>query len=222
MKLPEVSVIVTCYNYGFWLPRCIRSLLNQKGMDIDNYEIIIVDDGSEDNSLQIAQSYEQKFSNIRVLSNQFNRGLPFSCNKAIEESIGRYIVRVDADDYVAREFLFIGSWFMTKNCQYKAAACDYLLIDEDEIPMRRVNPFKEEIACGVFFRREYIYEIGLYDIGFKLREGHDLMQRFKGKYLIGRIEFPLYKYQQHPNNRTKVLKDEAEEYSKELKKGDKE
>jgi len=218
MCLPEVSIIVTSYNYSFWLHRCIRSLLNQIYVTPDHYEIIIIDDGSTDNSLQIAKSYEDKFSNIKVLNNQFNRGLAYASNKGIEESVGRYIVRVDADDFVAREFVIIGILFLHKNMMYKAAACDYYIVDENEQLLERVNYFDKEIACGVFFRREYIYEFGLYDIGFKLREGHDLMSRFKEKYLVGRIEFPLYKYQKHEKNRTKVLESEVKLYDEYLKK----
>lgn len=215
MTLPEVSIIVTCYNYGFWLHRCFRSLLNQKYVDKNFYEIIFIDDGSVDNSLSIAKNYSEKFPCIKILSNQTNQGLPVSCNKAIEESSGRFIVRVDADDYVTRDFVFFGAKFLIKNSRYQAMACDYVIIDEEENEIQRINQFEKEIACGIFFKREHIFDIGLYNSEFKMREGHELMQRFKNKYLVGRIELPLYKYQQHSKNRSnqEIIK----EFDKKLK-----
>lgn len=217
MRLPEVSVIVTCYNYGFWLHRCFRSLLNQKFINEDYYEIVFIDDGSNDNCLSIAMDYAKKFSNIIVLGNQFNEGLPASCNKAIEKSSGRYIVRVDADDYVAKEFIYLGSWFLEKNRNYQAVACDYIIVDKNENILEKVNCSKKEIACAVFFRKEYIYDVGLYDVEFKMREGQELMKRFTKKYKCGRLEFPVYKYQKHSCNRS-ANKEQIIKYDRKLEK----
>jgi len=203
MSLPEVTVVVTCFNYNLWLHRCLRSLLNQQYISPEQYEIVFVDDGSTDASIAVALHYSNRFPNFQILSNAQNRGLPFSCNKAIEASYGRYVVRVDADDYVARNFLYLGCQFLEKNRQYQAVACDYVEVDEGENTIRRVNCFEEEIACGIFFRREYIYDIGLYDIEFKMREGHELRIRFTQKYKMARLEFPVYKYRKHSENRSK-------------------
>lgn len=203
MSLPEATVVVTCFNYNLWLHRCLRSLLNQEYISPEQYEIVFVDDGSTDASIAVALHYSNKFSNFQILSNINNRGLPFACNKAIEVSYGRYVVRVDADDYVTRNFLYLGTKFLEKNRQYQAVACDYIEIDENESTLRQVNCFEEEIACGIFFRREYIYDVGLYDIEFKMREGHELKMRFTKKYKMARLEFPVYKYRKHSENRSK-------------------
>jgi len=213
--LPEVSVIVTSYNYGFWLERCLRSLINQKFIDSNSYEIIFIDDASSDNSVEVAKFYADKFPNIQLILNATNKGLPYCCNQAIKKSVGRFVVRVDADDYVARDFVFLGSWFLIKNRDYQAVSCDYVEVDQNEHFIRRVNSLEEEIACGVFFKRECLFDIGLYDVNFKMREGHELRQRFEKKYKMGRLEFPVYKYRKHNNNRTKN-EDELSVYDEKL------
>ena len=136
MPLPEATVVVTCFNYNLWLHRCLRSLLNQQYISPEQYEIIFVDDGSTDASIAVALHYSKKFSNFQILTNINNQGLPLACNKAIESSYGRYVVRVDADDYVARNFLYLGCKFLEKNKQYQAVACDYIEIDENEDTIR--------------------------------------------------------------------------------------
>ena len=60
-----------------------------------------------------------------------------------------------------------------------------------------------EIACGIMFRRECLFDIGLYNEDYKMREGHDLRRRFNQKFKMGHLELPLYKYRDHESNRTK-------------------
>jgi hypothetical protein len=81
-------------------------------------------------------------------------------------------------------------------------AADYVKVDAKEKSLSKHNSIKQQIACGVTFRKECLFDIGLYDESFKMREGHDLRMRFEKKYKIGRLEFPLYKYRTHDTNRT--------------------
>ena len=78
-----------------------------------------------------------------------------------------------------------------------------------------MNCFKNQIACGILFRKECLIEIGLYNEKFKMREGHELRKRFEKKFSIARLNIPLYKYRSHSKNRTKkkILK----KYDKMLK-----
>ena len=89
------------------------------------------------------------------------------------------------------------------NREYQAVATDYYLVNNDEIIIKKVNWLDEEIACGVMFRKECLFDIGLYNEKFKMREGHELKKRFEKKYKIGHLEFPLYKYRSHEKNRTR-------------------
>ena len=97
--------IVCSFNHEKWIERCLRSLINQKIIKQDDYEILIVNDKSEDNTKKILKKYNN-ISNLKIINNSKNIGLPSSINKAIHKSSGRYIVRVDSDDYVDRYFYF--------------------------------------------------------------------------------------------------------------------
>jgi glycosyltransferase involved in cell wall biosynthesis len=197
----EISVIICNYNHDKWIERSVRSLLNQEMIGTDEFEIIIVDDFSTDNSKLILQKFE-KTKNIQTIYNKKNLGLPNSINKAIKASFGRYIVRVDSDDYVSRKFLFFLKYFLEQNREYQGVACDYLIVDQNEEIVKKIKSSKEEIACGIMFRRECLFDLGLYNSKFKMREGHELMKRFRKKFKLAYLEFPLYKYRKHNTNRT--------------------
>lgn len=199
--LPDISVIVCCYNHENWIERCIRSINHQSNIDQKDYEIILINDASEDNTKEIIKNLDI-VSNLRVVDNDINSGLPASLNKAIRMARGRYVVRVDSDDYVARNFLFFLKFFLDMNRHYQAVATDYVIVDEFENFCSRENCFEKEIACGVMFRKECLFALGLYDEKFKMREGHDLKKRFLEKFSLARLEFPLYKYRKHGSNRT--------------------
>ena len=199
--LPEFSIIICNFNHAKWIERCLRSIAHQENIDNNQYEIILVDDKSSDNSLEIIKNINSKLD-IRIIKNKKNLGLPASLNKAIQTSLGRYIVRVDSDDYIARNFLYLSRLFLNYNHEYQAVAADYVKVDAKEKSLSKHNSIKQQIACGVTFRKECLFGIGLYDESFKMREGHDLRMRFEKKYKIGRLEFPLYKYRTHDTNRT--------------------
>lgn len=89
------SFVVPIYNVEKYLPQCIESLLNQT---FNDYEIILVDDGSTDQSPQICDVYSEKFSNIVVIHKK-NGGLSDARNYGIRKAKGKYICFVDSDDY---------------------------------------------------------------------------------------------------------------------------
>jgi glycosyltransferase involved in cell wall biosynthesis len=96
--MKKLSVIVPVYNVERYLAKCLDSLLNQN-MPLDEYEIIIINDGSTDSSLDIAKQYARTFSQIRVIT-QDNKGLSAARNTAIQLVEGKYIQFVDSDDYL--------------------------------------------------------------------------------------------------------------------------
>ena len=92
--MPIVSVVMSVYNAAINLSESISSILEQ---EYDNFEFIIINDGSVDNSLRIIHGYMRLDARI-VLINRENCGLPFSLNEGIKKSRGKYIARMDADD----------------------------------------------------------------------------------------------------------------------------
>ena len=202
----DISVIVCTYNHEKWIERCLRSLQNQLYINQKNFEIILIDDGSKDNTKKILRKLK-KLENLTVVTNNKNIGLTKSLNKALKISSGRYVVRVDSDDYVHRSFLFLLKFFLDKNRQYHGVCVDYIETNSNEEEIKRENAMKKQIACGIMFRRECLFELGLYNEKFKMREGHELRIRFKKhNFKLGHLELPLYKYRKHQTNRTKNKK----------------
>lgn len=94
--MDKISVIVPVYNVEKYLKRCIDSILNQT---YKNLEIILIDDGSTDNSLEICEIYKKKDERI-ILIHKKNSGLGLTRNVGMENSTGKYIMFVDSDDYL--------------------------------------------------------------------------------------------------------------------------
>ncbi|MBQ9610605.1 MAG: glycosyltransferase [Lachnospiraceae bacterium] len=94
-----ISFIIPVFNVERYLERCLKSILNQSYKD---YEIILVDDGSTDNSKFICDKYEKDNSNVRVI-HKTNEGLGMTRNRGIEESSGEYLMFVDSDDYIVED-----------------------------------------------------------------------------------------------------------------------
>lgn len=98
-----LSLIVPAYNVAKYLERCINSCSNQC-MDKFNYEIIIVNDGSTDNTLGIAQTMADRYSNVRIIS-QENKGLSSARNIGLEQAVGDYVWFIDSDDWIKENCL---------------------------------------------------------------------------------------------------------------------
>lgn len=94
-EMPLISIIVPAYNVELYVETCIKSLI---GQTYKNLEIIIIDDGSDDNSLNICKQYALKDKRIKLM-HQKNSGVSAARNKGIEAAAGDYIGFVDADDY---------------------------------------------------------------------------------------------------------------------------
>ena len=202
-RAPLVSVIISTYNHDQFIGRCLRSLLNQT-MTLEDYEIVIINDCSTDNTEYALDLFISKFNTpIKVLNNKKNIGLPASLNKAIKFSQAPYIVRVDSDDYVNQNFLSFLSSYLDTNPKDDAIACDYYIVDDNEKFLKRVNCSESPIGCGIMFRRNLILDIGLYDKNFRYNEELEFRIRFEKKYKVHRLKVPMYRYRMHDKNITK-------------------
>ena len=195
---PVVSVVITAYNEERFIGRCLRSLLNQN-LDNQFYEVIVVDDASGDRTPYALEIFGDAIVGI---TNEENLGLPASINKGISVARGEYIVRVDADDYVNANFLSLLKLFLDENPDIDAIACDYLVVDDTENIIDKVNCADHPIGCGIMFKKVHLIEIGMYDETFKRHEDKDLRLRFEKTRTVFRLELPLYRYRKHENNIT--------------------
>lgn len=195
----KVSVIIATYNCERYIGRAIRSLIGQS-FPKNDYEILVVDDGSSDHTQQVLESFGDW---IRVIPLVGHQGLPSACNEGIKKALGYLVVRVDADDYVHEDFLKVEHLYLTLNPEFDAVACDYYLVDENEEHLAKKNAETDPIACGIMFKKDNLVAIGLYDEKFLMLEDTDLRIRYRQKFNIHRIELPLYRYRMHKNNLTK-------------------
>lgn len=96
------SVIVPVYNVKKYLPQCINTVLNQS---FNDYELILIDDGSTDGSGQLCDEYSEAFHNIKTI-HKINGGLSSARNIGLKAAIGKYIIFIDSDDYIISSSFF--------------------------------------------------------------------------------------------------------------------
>lgn len=90
-----VTVVISCFNYGRFLPQAVRSACEQEGVLVD---VIVVDDMSTDDSLSIARDLERRHSNVSVVAHDHNQGVVDAFNDGARRATGEFVVRLDADD----------------------------------------------------------------------------------------------------------------------------
>jgi glycosyltransferase involved in cell wall biosynthesis len=199
MKSPDISVVITNYNYGSYIRRCLRSLLNQD-LHHDHYELIVVDDHSTDDSLSALKSFKGA-GDIKVIVNKRNLGVGASARVGVDHSRGKYFVRVDADDYVQPPFLSMLHTFLKFCPQYVGVSCDYFVTDNDERVLS-AESFKEKgLACGLMLRTSYLERIGSYNEKKKVFEDRDLFERIE-RAKVFHLPVPLYNYVKHGKSLT--------------------
>jgi glycosyltransferase involved in cell wall biosynthesis len=196
--LPTVSLVVAVRNQEKYIGRCIRSILNQT-YPRNDYEVIVVNDASTDNTRFALELFENE---IRLINNETRKGLPGSLNVGIRSARGRFVVRIDGDDYVHTEYINILSLHLALNPWMDAVACDYNLVTNNDEVIERMNCETHPIGCGIMFRIDQLVELGLYDEEFLLHEDKDLRIRFLEKHRIHRVALPLYRYRRHEENMT--------------------
>lgn len=136
----KVSIIIPIYNVEPYLERCLNSVLAQTWTE---WECILINDGSKDNSPAIARKYVEK-DNRFVLISQENRGLSAARNRGIRKSSGMYICFLDSDDFLAPNFLERMLKCIVSN-QADVTVCRYIRFGEQDIPQKNNRNGMEEI-----------------------------------------------------------------------------
>ncbi len=202
MKAPLVTVYITNHNYGRFIRQAIDSVLAQTLRD---FELIIIDDGSTDDSRAIIESYESE-PRARIIYQQ-KRGLNRTNNIALRAARGRYLMRLDADDYLDPHALELLSTALEKDPALGLVFPDYYLVDRDGrvIGLERRHDFTRDVsvfdqpahgACTMI-RRAFLREAGGYDEQFTCQDGYDLWIKFIHRHKVSNINLPLFYYRQH-------------------------
>jgi len=206
-RTPLVTVYITNYNYGKFIKESIESVLNQKFRD---FELIIIDDGSIDNSKEIIEQY-RNHPKVTIVY-QENKGLNVTNNIAIKLALGKYIMRLDADDYLNENALTILSQKLESDENLALVFPDYYLVDkngeiiaeEKRHDFTKVTMFDQPAhgACTMI-RKDVLVEIGGYSEEFNRQDGYELWIKVIKNKKVANVSLPLFYYRQHEESLTK-------------------
>ena len=157
---PLVSIITPMYNSENFILKTIESVVNQT---YSNWELLLIDDGSTDNTIQIVEDFKQKYTNIKLFQNPTNLGAAQSRNKGILEAKGDYIAFLDADDLWKSIKLDLQIQFMqTHNCDVSFSS--YEQIDENGKPLHKLVQALPKLTYNKYLKTNYIGNLtGMYN-----------------------------------------------------------
>ena len=214
MKNPAVSVIMPVYNGASFLKEAIESILKQS---IENFELIIINDGSTDGAESIVNSYlSDKL--IVFINRSVNKRLVYTLNEGLEKARGKYIARMDADDTCLPDRLETQFNFLENNPLIHLVGSSYLVFNENGIKRQVNHPLKSvELAyrcisntffChpSVMFRSELIKSIGYYEN--VEAEDFRFFSKIAFHYPCVNIPTALVYYREHDANRSLIFKNE--------------
>ena len=205
---PLISVYITNYNYARFLKKAIDSVLLQSFHD---YELLIIDDGSTDDSKNIIEGYASN-PKIKIIY-QHNKGLNVTNNIAIRAASGKYIIRLDADDHLVSNALEQMSGKLEANHELGMIFPNYYYIDEkDQVIGEEIRhdfdnnkvSLLDQPAHGActMIRTDFLNEIGGYDESFNCQDGYELWIKFTQRYKVTNLKKPLFYYRKHGANLT--------------------
>ncbi|NTW53123.1 MAG: glycosyltransferase family 2 protein [Chlorobiaceae bacterium] len=187
---PEISVILTTFNRAALLEQAIESVVTQT---FHGWELVIVDDGSVDETFAVVEPYLQRHDNVRYMKHR-NRGAALSRNAGIQASSGRYVTFLDSDDIYRPRHLESRHALLESRPDIDLISGGFIL-EGDPWVRDRNDPEKlihigECILCGTLFgRKELFLELGGFS-NIDYAEDADFWDRAAGKYSLMKIESP--------------------------------
>jgi len=207
-KKPNVSVIIPTYNRAQIIGRAIESALNQT---YQNIELIIIDDGSTDNTMEVIKKYRSWDKRVKYICHEKNRGGSAARNTGIKIALGKYIAFLDSDDeWLPKKLekqiikmkdlpfdiwggIYCGFYYIT-NRKYKIIKATKKGILKKEILKKEVDTGG---ASTILLTRNTVNEIGLFDESFKRHQDWEYLIRFFRYYKLYSLEEPLVKIYGH-------------------------
>ena len=223
-KNPVISVIMGIYNCGDTLSEAIECIVHQTFSD---WELIMCDDGSNDDTYEIAISYKEKYpEKIIVLQNEKNRGLNYTLNKCLKQARGKYIARMDGDDRCDKERFAIEINVLEKEPEISIVSTDMEFFDESGVWGKISHPeypapedfVKESPFCHApcMVKREAYMKVKGYSVSDKLlrvEDYHLWIKMYKCGYRGKNIHKCLYQMRDDRNAYSRrSLKNRLNEY----------
>lgn len=208
--MPKISVIMGVYNDEKFLSKSIESILTQT---FNDFEFIICDDCSKDNSLNIIKSYQKKDSRIVLIKNSSNLGLASSLNKCINISKGKYIARMDSDDIALKDRFEKQFCYLEKNSDVAVVGTQAYFIDQTDKRFKEFNTpleitFKNTVRKSnlihptTMIRKNVLDEVNGYSVNKFTRraEDYDLWCKISEKgYRLTNLPERLFEYREDIN-----------------------
>lgn len=214
MTNPLISIVVPCYNQAQFLDECLQSVIDQT---YQNWECIIVNDGSLDNTEEIAKQWIQKDARFLYLHKE-NGGVSSARNFGIERANGEWILPLDGDDVIGNDYLNFATKEL-KNNDIVFCKAQYFGEKEGEIVVSDYDSVKmlleNQIFCSAFFTKKDWKKIGGYDETFL--EGYEdwdfwlcMIKEKKGNLKVKKLEYPgfFYRIKQVSRNQTAMLQND--------------
>lgn len=218
MSNPLVSIVIPCYNHEQFVQDCIQSVIDQT---YENIELIIIDDGSKDNSVlkiqEMTEKCKKRFSRFEVRSRP-NRGLSATLNESIEWCKGKYFAAVASDDIILKSKIDLQVNFMEKNTDITAIFGSANYIDESN-NVKIIDPLKQQeyifdkiflnecqfYAPTQLMRKSILDEIGGYNTDILVEDWY-MWLKMAEKGRVYCLSDKLANYRIHANNTTKNSK----------------
>lgn len=209
--MDKVSIVIPCYNYGKFLSEAIESAQSQ---DYENIEIIVVNDGSTDDTIEVSNKYDV------MLINTMHRSVSHARNTGISKASGKYIVCLDADDKLSHNYVsellplmekydIVGTW-----AQMFGDRNEILTYDKVTKVNHSMLRYKNFVHTSAMFKKKLFKKHGGFDE--QLLKGYEDWDYWRRLALLGSTIYVLHKpllfYRKHGNTRN----DEAKKYNKEL------
>ncbi|MEQ8688382.1 MAG: glycosyltransferase [Imperialibacter sp.] len=206
---PAISVNIPVYNAVPYLQQTLMSVLAQTFQD---FEIVLVDDGSVDNSAEIIESFSD--SRIRLYRNDHNRGIAYTRNRLVQLSRGKYIAILDADDVMCRTRLADQFGFLRNNQDFVFIGSDVEIIDGNgkHLDFWRYGHAPEDYPSLLFFKNMFVQSsvminrsllpesLNLYDLDYPPAEDYELWCRLARIGKVWNMPSVLTKYRVHESS----------------------
>lgn len=206
--MKKISVIIPVYNTEQYLEKCIESVLNQT---IDGLEVIIVNDGSTDNSLDIINKYQKKHKNVIVI-NQPNSGQGSARNAALDIASGEYIGFVDSDDWISPK-MYEKLYKKAKADESDIVVCDFVNVYPNCERIIKVNSFEPTSAhdnikiilddikgpCNKIYKSK-LFKTNRFPEKIRFEDFALLPILFYESKKVSKLDEPLYYYLQRDNS----------------------
>jgi len=212
-------VVIPCYNQARFLGEAIESILSQGYSD---FEVIVVDDGSQDDTEKVASRYATEDSRVKLVR-QENRGLAGARNTGLAEARGEYVVFLDSDDRLVGGALEVGVRELGSHprCAFVSGICRKITADGSVVPeweqfRVRDDPYLELLrSCPIYvptvmYRRSVFEAVGDFHTWYKAAEDYDLYYRILARFPVYCHETQVAEIRRHDTNmthdRTSMLK----------------